>query len=100
VDKLALARGVMLARRNHAPAAVAGALTPAPGRSQCSAGFVTYSASEVEMPAYRWRRWSAAGRSALKRRGNGRLARWGSRADWSIAVTGVAGPDEALHRNR
>ena len=104
LGKLALARGVMLAAAESCTGGlVAGALTAVPGSSQWfERGFVTYSnEAKSEMLGVSLATLERCGAVSVETASEMAVgALQGSRADWSVAVTGVAGPDEARRSNR
>ncbi len=93
----ALARGVMLAAAESCTGGlVAGALTAVPGSSQWfERGFVTYSnEAKSEMLGVSLATLERCGAVSVETASEMAVgALQGSRADWSVAVTGVAGPD-------
>ncbi|MEP6943954.1 MAG: CinA family protein [Betaproteobacteria bacterium] len=97
LGRVALARGIMLAAAESCTGGmVAGALTAVPGSSQWfERGFVTYSnEAKAEMLGVSLATLERGGAVSVETASEMAVgALQGSRADWSVAVTGVAGPD-------
>jgi nicotinamide-nucleotide amidase len=97
LGELARRQGIRIATAESCTGGLlAGAITSVPGSSVWyERGFVTYSneakTEDIEVPESTLARFGAVSEQTVRAMAEGALA--ASRAQWAVAVTGIAGPD-------